>query len=158
MLSLSFTLQVIDLFPVLCETQAELGKMLAGVWGRAAGSEQPLEFGAPTARSLEAPPETALGTGPITVASVDSSLTGDPTTWISWPGKRGRGKGCVPLAFHHEWRGRRGPPSPSTMARWRGPQALSFQKVGQGSGAHKELKIKPVCLCSLGGSLGGRWG
>lgn len=47
---------------------------------------------------------------------------------------------------------RRGRPGLSAAARWRGPQALRSQKVGQGSGAHKELKIKPVCFCSLGGS------
>ena len=59
MLSLSFTLRVTDLLPVLQEAQAELRKMLAGVWGGfcSAESEQRLEFGVTRARPLEALPE-----------------------------------------------------------------------------------------------------
>lgn len=39
-----------------------------------------------------------------------------------------------------------------------GPKPSAFGKWGRAQGPTRELKIKPVCLCSLGGRLGGHWG
>lgn len=85
----------------------------------------------------------------------DSSPMRGPTVWSSWPGKCGCGEGAFPWLSTTSGGRRQGLPSPPTVVRWYGPQALCLQKVGQGPGPTGELKIKPVCFCSLSGSLGG---
>ena len=57
----------------------------------------------------------------------------------------------VPLASAHEWQEKA--PSPLLSPDGVGPQALCFQKVGQGSGAHKGAKnTASLFLCPQWGS------
>lgn len=106
--------------------------MLAGVWGAfcSAVSKQLLEFGVPIAKPLEALPEpwTQDLWFQETPVPLETPLRG-------FPGLENVDK---ERAAAREWQEKS--PSPLLSPDGIGPQALCFQKVGQGSGAHKGAK------------------